>query len=318
MLRKRGENVFFSLLIITVLLITSSTYLVFDPGGLSQIEKKDIETLAYTEHDPITISSNSEFEDMAILEGWSGDGSPGDPYVIEDLSISDVPERCIMIGNVDVHFIIRYCLFNHSDSGGGILIHSSSHGAIFSNIFQTHDFAITCENSEDMLIQNNDITDCSTGIILGSCGYSQVIDNEIYAYWYCISLVDSVHLEVTNNICSEATVGIYAESSDYIAITENTCENNDNYGIEMWQYCIEAEISDNYCSNNGHADIDLSGIANFTITNNELHGQGLNINPDIYSGFAFGFGIERLAMIKYGINDIRLFHSGKLSFLEQF
>ena len=42
MLRKRGEKVFFSLLIITVLLITSSTYLVFDPGGLSQIEKKDI------------------------------------------------------------------------------------------------------------------------------------------------------------------------------------------------------------------------------------------------------------------------------------
>lgn len=43
-----------------------------------------------------------------------------------------------------------------------------------------------------------------------------------------------------------------------------------------------------------------------------------NIDPDTYSGFAFGFGIERIAMIKYGINDIRLFHSSDLAFLNQF
>jgi phenylalanyl-tRNA synthetase alpha chain len=43
-----------------------------------------------------------------------------------------------------------------------------------------------------------------------------------------------------------------------------------------------------------------------------------NIDPEIYSGFAFGFGLTRLAMIKYNINDIRLFHSGKIKFLEQF
>ncbi len=42
------------------------------------------------------------------------------------------------------------------------------------------------------------------------------------------------------------------------------------------------------------------------------------IDPDKYSGFAFGFGLTRLAMIKYNINDIRLFHSGKVRFLEQF
>lgn len=59
----------------------------------------------------------------------------------------------------------------------------------------------------------------------------------------------------------------------------------------------------------------------------ELLGAGLihphvlkscGINPDEYSGFAFGTGLERLAMIKYGINDIRLFHSEKIGFLRQF
>ena len=43
-----------------------------------------------------------------------------------------------------------------------------------------------------------------------------------------------------------------------------------------------------------------------------------NIDPTIYSGFAFGMGIERIAMIKYGIHDIRLFHSSKIKFLDQF
>ncbi len=42
------------------------------------------------------------------------------------------------------------------------------------------------------------------------------------------------------------------------------------------------------------------------------------IDSQVYSGFAWGLGVERLAMIKYGIDDVRLFHSGDLRFLEQF
>ncbi|RLC37339.1 phenylalanine--tRNA ligase subunit alpha [Candidatus Falkowbacteria bacterium] len=42
------------------------------------------------------------------------------------------------------------------------------------------------------------------------------------------------------------------------------------------------------------------------------------IDSKIYTGFAFGLGLTRLAMMKYGIDDIRLFNSGDLRFLEQF
>ncbi len=42
------------------------------------------------------------------------------------------------------------------------------------------------------------------------------------------------------------------------------------------------------------------------------------IDPEKYTGFAFGMGLTRLAMMRYGINDIRLMMSGDLRFNEQF
>ena len=41
-------------------------------------------------------------------------------------------------------------------------------------------------------------------------------------------------------------------------------------------------------------------------------------DPQKISGLAFGFGLTRLAMLKYGITDVRLFHGADLSFLKQF
>ncbi len=46
--------------------------------------------------------------------------------------------------------------------------------------------------------------------------------------------------------------------------------------------------------------------------------EGVGIDPAVYSGFAFGMGIERIPMLHYGIDDIRLFYSGDLRFLRQF
>jgi phenylalanyl-tRNA synthetase alpha chain len=44
----------------------------------------------------------------------------------------------------------------------------------------------------------------------------------------------------------------------------------------------------------------------------------VDIDPDIYSGFAFGMGVERIPILRYGIDDIRLFYNNDLRFLRQF
>ena len=44
----------------------------------------------------------------------------------------------------------------------------------------------------------------------------------------------------------------------------------------------------------------------------------VGLDPERYSGYAFGMGVERLAMLRYGVNDLRLFYDNDLRFLQQF
>ena len=46
--------------------------------------------------------------------------------------------------------------------------------------------------------------------------------------------------------------------------------------------------------------------------------ENVGYDPEIWTGWAFGFGIERIAMLRYGITDIRLFYENDVRFLRQF
>ena len=46
--------------------------------------------------------------------------------------------------------------------------------------------------------------------------------------------------------------------------------------------------------------------------------KNVNIDAEKYTGFAFGIGLDRFAMLRYGINDLRLFFDNDLNFLKQF
>ena len=66
------------------------------------------------------------------------------------------------------------------------------------------------------------------------------------------------------------------------------------------------------CSGTGWLEVLGCGMVDVNVL------KGVNIDPDIYSGFAFGMGVERLAMLKYAIDDIRLFFNNDNRFLKQF
>ncbi len=66
------------------------------------------------------------------------------------------------------------------------------------------------------------------------------------------------------------------------------------------------------CKNSGWLEILGCGMVDPEVF------KSVGYDPDKYSGFAFGMGIERITMLKYGINDIRLFFENDLRFLKQF
>ena len=66
------------------------------------------------------------------------------------------------------------------------------------------------------------------------------------------------------------------------------------------------------CSQTGWLEILGSGMVD-----PEVFGF-VNYDPEVYTGFAFGMGIERIAMLKFGIDDLRLFFDNDLRFLKQF
>lgn len=68
----------------------------------------------------------------------------------------------------------------------------------------------------------------------------------------------------------------------------------------------------NICKHSGWVEIAGSGMVDPNVLAN------CGIDPEEYTGFAFGMGIERITMLKYGINDLRLFFENDQRFLKQF
>ena len=66
------------------------------------------------------------------------------------------------------------------------------------------------------------------------------------------------------------------------------------------------------CKSTGWLEIAGCGMVHPNVLRN------VNIDPERYTGYAFGMGIERLAMLRYGVNDIRLYFENDLRFLRQF
>jgi phenylalanyl-tRNA synthetase alpha chain len=84
-------------------------------------------------------------------------------------------------------------------------------------------------------------------------------------------------------------------------------------GVEMAIDCFVCNGAGcQLCSNSGWIEILGAGMIHPDVL------RRVNYDPEIYTGFAFGMGVERMPILKYGIDDIRLFYSNDLRFLQQF
>jgi parallel beta-helix repeat protein len=219
---------------------------------VSEPEKSGM-LVAGTPHDPIAIDGDVDFSETALLEGWPGDGSPEDPYIIDeldiDLGISAIP--CISISNTRVNFIIRKCNLTGARSGVpsgfagavGIFLDNVMNGELVENIVDSEGFGIHLYDSDSNTVVNNTCTSNLYGIYLD---YSH--RNTVF-----------------NNTCNNTDYGFYIYKSDSNAVVNNTCTSN-LYGIYL-DYSHRNTVFNNTCTSN-HIGISLDGSNSNTVENN--------------------------------------------------
>ena len=84
-------------------------------------------------------------------------------------------------------------------------------------------------------------------------------------------------------------------------------------GVEMAIDCFLCEGAGcRLCGNTGWIEILGAGMVHPEVL------RGVGYDPEVYTGFAFGMGVERIPILRYGIDDIRLFYANDLRFLSQF
>ena len=91
----------------------------------------------------------------------------------------------------------------------------------------------------------------------------------------------------------------------YFPFTEPSAEMDISCSICSGKGC-------NICKYTGWVEIMGCGMVDPNVLSN------CGIDPEVYTGYAFGMGIERIAMLKYGINDLRLYFENDKRLLDQF
>jgi parallel beta-helix repeat protein len=235
---------------------TQSTTVVSEP------EKQEMFP-AGTPHDPIWIDGDSNFSDTALVEGWPGDGTPENPFIIDGLEI-DLGARvgiCIAISNTQVSFIISNCILTGAitdpwtgrGAGAGILLENVTNGELVNNTCNNNIDGIYLYSSYSNTVGNNTCnSNLEVGIELFGSAYNIISDNTCNSYKNGIFLYSSVSNTVTNNTCNNNYLhGIYLYHSHQNTVSDNTCNNN-RIGIYLLHSSSNIVINNTCTGNTEH------------------------------------------------------------------
>ncbi len=217
--------------------------------------------VANTPHGPIAINGDANFSTTALAEGWSGDGSAQDPYIIEnyDITIGPTSEASILITNTLANYTIQGCNL----IGPAV----------------TPSYGIHLENSTNGRIIDNIVTNFAHGLnVSGGSKFVIVTGNNISYNAYGIWWEDSDNLTITQNLCSyNFFTGIFVSSSDGGIISGNNCSGNGDNGIQLSTFSRYHILSDNICNENTNIGIRLQTAIENIFENNTFNENDVGI-----------------------------------------
>ena len=230
----------------------------------------EINGVKYITHDVIRINNDTDFANQAAAEGWPGDGTQSNPYIISGYDIdAHGAGNAIYIGNTTVYFVVENCYLHNTSlqswpyfAGTGITLYKVTNGTLENNTCSNNDWdGIYLWYSSNNVISNNTCSNNGDGIYLDYSSNNMI----------------------SNNTCSNNDQGIWLYSSSNNVISNNTCSNN-GYGIYLYYYSSNNVITNNTYSNNNWDGIFLDSSSNGNVISNNLFANNTDYGIYIYSG----------------------------------
>jgi len=221
----------------------------------------------------------------ARIQSWcqKGDGSWGNPYIIENVSIDATTDSGIHIHNSkNEYFRIQNCTIYdaHSTSGyAGIKLENSNNGTIFNNTCSDNDYSgilLTASSINNTILNNTANDNRYNGIwVQASCTNNYLINNTAeetaagQSQDYGIRLLTASNNTISGNYLKGNTqYGIYLTTSDGCNITQNRVIDNTLYGIYLLS-TDDCNLIQNNASENQHG-IYISNCDNIQVINNTV------------------------------------------------
>jgi len=183
-----------------------------------------IATMSYQKHDPLIVDGDEEF----VLNGFTGSGTAEDPYVINELNITN-PGTCITIMNTTAYFILKDCFVKATYSSHGIILQNVTFGSIEGCKATTCHAGIYLHQTMNCTIENSTVYSSRTGIFLKSA--------------YSCSISNSKAFRNAN--------GIWINASDYCRATGNRVYRNADIGISLGTLVQNCIVYGNSLGRNG-------------------------------------------------------------------
>lgn len=271
-------------------------------------------------HDPIVISSDNDFN----LQGWPGDGSEGNPYLIDGLEIHTT-DTSIRIEDVRVHFKINGCLLTGSGlhSGKGIYLENTTNGIVDSSRTDFKQMGVWIKDSANCTVSRCVFENGDYGVIVQYSENITIHDNAmggIRSYGIDFYFVDNS--KVTENMINGGgESGIYLYESDNCYVGTNLVSNSGfgayeeelyptGFGINLGN-CFNDTVHDNIIHDVRDVGIWVASAPNSTITNNTVWGCG---RYDVGSGskdcnffyneFEKGMRLDSISVTQWQLNMI--------------
>ena len=164
---------------------------------------------SYEEQTPILAYNDFDMDNYASALEWDGDGSPGDPYIIEGYNITDDGD-CILMWDVTRAFEIRNCYISSigGSHGNGIIIYNATQAAIIDTVIKDKSNAMIVTLTPSPYFDNCTIYDCGTGLDMAACPGSSINDCHIYdIFGEAIRFIDCNNTMISENEIHDTVVG---------------------------------------------------------------------------------------------------------------